>query len=79
MTSKTKTTTKKAPATKESVATVAQTTTPLVPVDDQINSDFKNAVLVVSLTVNAFVLVAWVVLNVTSAYDYQVATFLFYR
>lgn len=43
------------------------------------DNDFKTALLIVSLMTNLFILVAWVALKVTSEFDYQVATFLFYR
>ena len=50
-----------------------------ISADDQLNQDFKNAVLIVSLLVNAFVLIGWVTLQVTTYYDAQVAAFLFAR
>ena len=56
-----------------------QTGTQAVAVDAQINRDLALAVLIVSLTVNLFVLVGWVTLQVTSVYDAQVASFLFAR
>ena len=46
---------------------------------DQTTQDFKNAVLVVSLVVNAFILIAWITLQATTMYDGQVAAFLFAR
>lgn len=48
-------------------------------VAQQINKDVVLAVLIVSLTINLFVLVGWVTLQVTSVYDTQVASFLFTR
>jgi hypothetical protein len=42
-------------------------------------SDFKSALLVVSLLINAFVLIGWIALRITTQYDLQVATFLFIR
>lgn len=45
----------------------------------QVNKDAVTAVLIVSLMVNLFVLIGWVTLQVTSAYDAQVAAFLFIR
>ncbi len=45
----------------------------------QADKDAKTALLIVSLTVNAFILVGWVTLQVTNIYDYQVAAFLFTR
>ena len=46
---------------------------------DQTNQDLKNALLIVSLVVNAFILIAWITLQVTTLYDAQVAAFLFTR
>lgn len=45
----------------------------------QTNQDFRNAVLVVSIAVNLFILTAWVALQVTTAFDAEVAHFLFAR
>lgn len=45
----------------------------------QLNKDMMVSVLIVSLTVNAFVLIGWITLQVTSVYDAQVASFLFTR
>lgn len=45
----------------------------------QVNKDLVIALLIVSLTINLFVLVGWVTLQVTSSYDAQVAAFLFTR
>ncbi len=42
-------------------------------------SDFKSALLVVSLLINAFVLIGWIAVRITSQYDVQVASFLFNR
>jgi hypothetical protein len=38
--------------------------------------DVKSALLVVSLTINAAILIAWITLQVTSKYDEQVTQFL---
>ncbi|OGL21509.1 hypothetical protein A2707_05745 [Candidatus Saccharibacteria bacterium RIFCSPHIGHO2_01_FULL_45_15] len=46
---------------------------------NQTDQDLKTAILVVSLFINAFVLVGWILLQVTTVYDFQVATFLFIR
>lgn len=46
---------------------------------DQTNRDMITALLIVSLTINLFILVGWVTLQVTSVYDSQVASFLFTR
>ncbi len=45
----------------------------------QVNKDAMLAVMIVSLTVNLFFLVGWVTLQVTSAYDAQIAALLFIR
>ena len=45
----------------------------------QTNQDLMISVLIVSLTVNLFVLIGWVALQVTSVYDAEVAAFLFTR
>lgn len=41
--------------------------------------DVRNAILVVSLLFNLFILIAWVILQVTTQYDAEVARFLFVR
>lgn len=46
---------------------------------NQTDQDAKNALLIVSLLVNAFVLIGWITLQVTTMYDAQVASFLFTR
>ena len=46
---------------------------------NQTDQDAKNALLIVSLLVNAFILIGWVTLQVTTMYDSQVAAFLFTR
>ena len=43
------------------------------------NRDVMTALLVVSLTINLFILIGWITLQVTSVYDSQVASFLFTR
>ena len=45
----------------------------------QVNKDVMLAVLIVSLTVNLFILVGWVTLQVTSVDDAQVGSFLLTR
>jgi len=42
-------------------------------------NDAKNAILIVSLTINAAVFVTWLILKITTAYDQQVFDFLFTR
>lgn len=41
--------------------------------------DFKNAALVVSVTINAAVFVGWLAIQLTTQYDQQVAQLLFTR
>lgn len=41
--------------------------------------DVKSALLVVSVVINLFILIAWLALQVTNKYDLQVATILFTR
>ena len=45
----------------------------------QTNRDMVTALLIVSLLINLFVLIGWIALQVTTAYDTQVASFLFTR
>lgn len=59
--------------------TNTQETTVAVANRSQVTDDFKHALLAVSLLANAFVLIGWVALQITSRYDYQIALFLFYR
>lgn len=41
--------------------------------------DLRTAILIVSVVINLFFLIAWVTLQVTDAYDGEVASFLFSR
>ena len=41
--------------------------------------DFRNSILIVSLLINLFVFITWIVLQVTTQYDAEVAMFLFAR
>ncbi|MDB5176757.1 MAG: hypothetical protein JWN75_425 [Candidatus Saccharibacteria bacterium] len=45
----------------------------------QTNRDVTIALLIVSLTINLFILVGWITLQVTTSYDTEVASFLFAR
>lgn len=54
-------------------------TTEVTATIDQTNQDFMLSLLIVSLTINAFVLIGWIALQVTSVYDAEVAAFLFTR
>jgi hypothetical protein len=44
-----------------------------------INQDLKHSILIVSIVVNLVVLTAWIALQVTTAYDAQIAGMLFAR
>jgi len=45
----------------------------------KVEGDFKNAALVVSVTINVAVFVGWLAIQLTTQYDQQVAQFLFTR
>ncbi len=51
----------------------------VLPNFSQADQDAKNALLIVSLLINTFILIGWVTLQVTTMYDAQVAAFLFTR
>ena len=51
----------------------------VLPAFNQTDQDVKNALLIVSLLVNAFILIGWITLQVTTVYDAEVAAFLFTR
>lgn len=42
-----------------------------------VSDDFKSAALVVSVLVNLFILIGWVLLQITDKYNVPVANFLF--
>ncbi|MNH32486.1 hypothetical protein D3C87_1577300 [compost metagenome] len=46
---------------------------------EQTNRDFKNSLLIVSVGINVFIFTAWLALQVTAAYDSQVASVLLVR
>ncbi|MNY68365.1 hypothetical protein D3C86_2061150 [compost metagenome] len=46
---------------------------------EQTNKDFKNSLLIVSISINVFIFTAWLALQVTAAYDTQVASVLLAR
>ena len=48
-------------------------------VDLTIGEDIRNSVLVVSLLINMIFLITWVLLQVTTKYDYAIATLIFGR
>lgn len=45
----------------------------------KVSEDLKHSVLIVSIVANLFVLTAWILLQVTTQYDSQIASFLFTR
>ena len=45
----------------------------------KVSEDLKHSVLIVSIVANLFVLTAWIMLQVTTQYDNQIASFLFTR
>ena len=47
-----------------------------MPASDM-GKDLKNAILIVSLVANLIILTTWIALQVTTRYDYQLATFIF--
>lgn len=50
----------------------------IVTIDPTLH-DAMVALLIVSVTINLFILITWITLQVTSIYDAQVASFLFSR
>lgn len=46
---------------------------------EQTNKDFKNSLLIVSVSINVFIFTAWLALQVTAAYDSQIASVLLVR
>lgn len=73
MANKTNTTKTKAPKT----TIVEQASINEAVVRHSADQDAKTALLIVSLLANSYIFIAWVTLQVTSVYDYQVANFLF--
>jgi hypothetical protein len=65
--------------TKTTVKPTTKTETVIAVLPAQTDRDAVTALLIVSLMINLFILVGWVTLQVTSAYDAQVASFLFTR
>ena len=77
MTKQTKTTKKTVTAKKQ--LTLEAATPVVVSGATQADQDAKNALLIVSLAINMFIFIGWIALQVTTAYDYQVAALLFTR
>lgn len=95
MTQKTKTTTKKPAITKKTKAQLekelakderklAKDQVLLADAEERIvemtiGEDMRNAVLIVSLLINATVLIVWIMLQVTYEYDYAISSLIFGR
>lgn len=48
-------------------------------VEMTIGEDVRNAVLIVSLLINMFILITWILLQVTTQYDYAISALVFGR
>lgn len=48
-------------------------------VEMTIGEDVRNAVLIVSLLINMFILITWIMLQVTTEYDYAISALIFGR
>ena len=48
-------------------------------VEMTIGEDMRNAVLIVSLLINMFILITWILLQVTTQYDYAISAAIFGR
>lgn len=48
-------------------------------VEMTIGEDLRNAVLIVSLLINMFILITWILLQVTTQYDYAISAVVFGR
>ena len=71
-------TTKKTKLTKKQSGLKGWVTVPGVREASTLN-DVKNAVLFISLLINAGIFIGWLILRVTTQYDQQVYNFLFVR
>jgi len=56
-----------------------QTNEPSTVAHIKVGEDLKHSVLIVSIVANLFILTAWILLQVTTRYDNQIASFLFTR
>ena len=66
-------------AVKDNIQQIGQSTVSQVDLDKAIAADFRNALLVVSILANLVVLIFWVILQVTTQHDYEIASLLFQR
>jgi hypothetical protein len=53
--------------------------TTIAPIYSQVSSDLRNSLLIVSVVANLFILTAWIALQVTTQFDFQISSFLFNR
>jgi hypothetical protein len=53
--------------------------TTIAPIYSQASSDLRNSLLIVSVVANLFILTAWIALQVTTQFDFQISSFLFNR
>ena len=60
-------------------AEYTETIVATISAHQQVGYDLKNAVLIVSVLVNLFIFTTWLALQMTSAYDTQLASFLLGR
>jgi hypothetical protein len=65
--------------TKTNKETLEQPTVVSAVAGVKVSEDLKHSVLIVSIVANLFVLTAWILLQVTTQYDAQIASFLFTR
>jgi hypothetical protein len=62
---------------KEQTQTIPENTETIVATisaHEQVGHDLKNAVLIVSIVANLFIITTWLALQMTSAYDTQLAS-----
>lgn len=65
--------------TKTNKTTTEQSIEQTTAANIKVSEDLKHSILIVSIVANLFVLTAWIMLQVTTQYDSQVASFLFTR
>lgn len=65
--------------TKTNKTTTEQSNEQITVANIKVSEDLKHSILIVSIVANLFVLTAWIMLQVTTQYDSQVASFLFTR
>jgi hypothetical protein len=65
--------------TKTNKEATEQLTDSFATADIKVGEDLKHSVLIVSIVANLFILTAWILIQVTTQYDSQIASFLFTR